>query len=338
MALLTASGSLRVGGLSSALWLLLLSVAIGPGCHLLIDGELGAVRCDDEGAYGPPGCAEGEACRAGVCAAAGAPLGGPCAADTDCDGSAFCLDPAAAGEPSQPFCSTSCCASTDCGPARHGLVCWSPSEGVGGLCWSAADLGRPAPGAGHGGDPCSGDGDCRSGVCADGRCADGCCDGSYCREGTICRVKSTPVSKGEGWACGAPPSTSASGNCNSNDDCATGRCVLLAADLPYCLEPCCSSSQCPRVAYDGQMYRLGCSPLGAGLRGCATLLPPSASGEVGSPCVDGEDCRSGLCIEGPDGSICSDLCCDDASCGDLSAFACRPGPLAGSWALRCVPR
>jgi hypothetical protein len=92
------------------------------------------------------------------------------------------------------------------------------------------------------------------------------------------------------------------------------------------------------VPYNGEMYRLGCTSLGEGLRGCATLLPPTAAGEVGSSCALDEDCRSGLCLDHPDGRICSDLCCDDPSCGDPSAFACRPGPLGDSWALRCVPK
>ena len=36
-------------------------------------------------------------------------------------------------------------------------------------------------------------------------------------------------------------------------------------------------------------------------------LPP----DFGAPCVDASDCSSGLCVEGPDGSVCTTLCSDD---------------------------
>ncbi|HNS99142.1 MAG TPA: hypothetical protein PKL73_19450 [Polyangiaceae bacterium] len=53
-------------------WLLGLGVMIGVGACQLVVGEtgLGTVRCQDEGAMGPPACAKGQTCVKGTCVVA----------------------------------------------------------------------------------------------------------------------------------------------------------------------------------------------------------------------------------------------------------------------------
>jgi hypothetical protein len=304
-------------------------------CSAVFDGELGVVACDDEGAYGEPACPTGETCVAGACAAVGMPIGGACTGDGECALPAHCFDPATVGQEGKRRCALSCCSSTDCGDVRFGQVCWPPPGGGGALCWSASELGRGALGEGRAGDVCANGAGCRSGVCNDGACADVCCDDANCPADEICRVKSVQqLASQDIWTCGPTGAQTSGGLCDSNDDCPSSQCVPTEPmpEVMICAQPCCSSAECSDVLVMGTPRQVACSIVGGELKSCGLLLPDTATGGVGADCSGDLECRSGRCMDG----YCTDLCCNDASCGDMSAFSCVPGPIGGSWGLRCV--
>lgn len=323
-------------------------LALG-ACHLVFDGDLGVVRCDRDGAWGPPSCPEGESCVAGVCTPVGAPKGAPCDGDEDCEAPSFCLDPAEFGFDGEPRCTSPCCSAGECGRADLGLVCWVPPGSAGAVCWPHEPIGRAVPGDGARGEGCDQDEDCRSGRCNEGRCFDTCCSDAGCEGLEVCRAGAVPEADAPGmdvgrvWQCGKPPTAGdVDQDCVADQNCRNNLCAITAIppdiEEEVCIRPCCSSRECGAVEAMGMPYPLACTVSPEGVRGCSLALPPSAKGEVGAPCDDDLDCRSGLCMSDDDGGFCSDLCCKDESCGDVSVFACRPGEVAGTWALRCVRR
>ncbi len=329
--------------LSTARWLAtaasLAAVAVlAGGCHRMFDGEVQGFRCEAEGTYGPPACPAGETCVAGACTAIGAPFAAPCTSDGDCRDGTPCIDPADFGASGAPRCTELCCASSDCGAADNGTVCWLPPATTGGLCWPAAELGREAPGEGRPGASCKGPSDCRSALCEGGRCAGACCNDSYCDSDQVCRVRLSELAEREVFTCGLAAGPGTGGTCDSDDDCVSGRCVFGDDMVQICAEPCCSSRDCDSVYVGAALRPVACAVVAGNLRACSKLLPVTALGDVGAACVVGEDCRSGVCIEAGGRRICSDACCDDQSCGDAAAFACLPVQVGDTWALRCVPR
>ena len=70
------------------------------------------------------------------------------------------------------------------------------------------------------------------------------------------------------------------------------------------------------------------------------LLREDSIAAVGVACDTNEECRSGMCVNHPEQTqrFCSDVCCSEASCGDVSLFGCRPPAAGPSWALRCGPK
>jgi hypothetical protein len=323
----------------SASWIAALAV-VPLACHELYDGEIGVFRCEQGGAYGPPACPVGMTCLNGVCGNVGAPLGQGCVADADCRAGSFCLDPATMGVSGAPRCSRLCCASNECDEAGGGQVCWAPPNATGAVCWGAADVGRAPPGEGRQGASCMDGSTCRSGVCEGGRCADMCCSDSYCAADHVCRIKTSSLSERSVFGCGEEAGAKPTGVCNTDDDCVTGICADAGEGVSLCATPCCSSRDCTDVLVGGVQRKLACVPVeGFGaLRACSQLLAMGAEAVLGAACQDGGDCRSGLCIESEAGRICSDTCCEDASCGDSAAYACQPAQDGDTWALRCVPR
>ncbi len=321
-------------------WLLWTAAGLAsPFCHTVFDGVLGAYSCSEEGAIGPPGCPAEQTCVTGVCVAIGRPLGEPCGSDADCQPDAGCLSPTDFGQDDAPLCTRLCCASSDCGPPEAGLVCWPPPDGAGSLCWPASSLGRPLPGQSAAGDACSDDGECRSALCQQGRCLDTCCDDSYCpQDKDTCRVMASPLAEHDSWVCAPPPTNADADFCSSDDDCRSGACLSMEADVLLCAQPCCSSRECGTIYLGTSFEPLGCAPTEDGtLRACSKLLTEAATRELGAPCLEDGQCRSGLCyLASSDAPYCSDSCCTDESCGDTSAFACRPVEAGGTWALRCV--
>jgi MYXO-CTERM domain-containing protein len=54
--------------------------------------------------------------------------------------------------------------------------------------------------------------------------------------------------------------------------------------------------------------------------GGAPTPPPAGGGQIGDDCNTGDDCASGLCVDGGQGGFCSDACDDDGDCPD--GWAC----------------
>lgn len=328
MALLTSTRSLIRMIAAAAV----VTVAL-TGCHTVFDGELSSIACLDEGAQGPPGCPVGQRCLSGLCNDLGGGLGVACTADSDCE-SAFCLDPSRVGQSGAARCSQPCCASTDCGDPSLGQVCWTPGGGAGSVCWPASELEieqkRGDKGAS---EPCA-PGECRSGRCIEGTCLDTCCDDSYCGDDDICRVRMTELQEDEDtWTCATAVTQGDYGSCSTDGDCRTGTCVDLGEGLLICARPCCGSVECGTQFVEGVEHQLACQPLpGKALAACSKLLELESDGALGSPCGADQECRSGICAPG---GYCTDLCCDDASCGDTAQFACRPVQASGGWALQC---
>jgi hypothetical protein len=317
--------------LSRALSLPALFVWLAAGCEILVNGQLGDVRCQDEGQIGPPACPDRFECRSGLCIPS--LHGAPCAVDGDCAEGDFCLDPQAHGGAGVPQCSYLCCTSSDCDPDAD-AVCWVPPLGGGAFCRPAVDVGRAPGGARLALAACAADGDCRSGRCVDGRCADTCCSDTSCvAGGGTCRLDGPPHQDALGFWCGAPPGKLGRyAPCTKDADCASGLCVDFGNKLPQCSSPCCSSAECETFA--GMPVRcVMLTGAHAGVRGCLTQMV-AGQGAVGVPCKEDSECRGGMCL----GSVCSDLCCSDASCGDPTQSVCRPAIVGGVWALRCEPK
>ncbi len=320
---------------------------LGVGCEVLVDGKLGSVPCSDEGAIGPPACPEGAFCRDGTCIdmlPAERALGAPCADHEDCGALDFCLDPAVFDDERPRVCARACCTSSDCDPVRD-AVCWIPDGGGSGLCRVGRDVGRPEVGTRLSGATCAAPGDCRSGICNEGACVDTCCSDTNCAtSGAACRFTTDLVSAGPAWAC--QPVGQGEGRyfdeCAGNADCASGLCVYVGGTL-RCTIPCCSSDMCPAAPGD-VMQNVGCAEItvgeGSTVRACARPLPDHSFAAVGVPCATDDACRSGMCVKHPEQTqrFCSDVCCSEGSCGDVSSFGCRPHSTGPSWALRCEPK
>jgi hypothetical protein len=271
-----------------------------------------------------------------VCTEVGAPLGSPCTRDEECTVDAFCLDPKLVNGDGEPFCSRSCCSSFDCGDPKRGLTCFPPLDGAGTLCFPFTAAGRAAPGFLAAGDPCRDPSECRSGRC-DGECTDVCCSDATCpNPGHRCLVLPIAADNSDVWGCGKAPGRPAT-QCLEDDDCVTGRCLRLFPDLGICAEPCCSSNDCAPLVLGDHELPLACLATGTGsLRTCT--LPPMGAARLplGEACGSHAECESAYCHEDEAGAFCSDVCCDDTSCGDTIRFACRPVPADGNWILRCL--
>jgi hypothetical protein len=125
------------------------------------------------------------------------------------------------------------------------------------------------------------------------------------------------------------------------DSCASGECLPLLEEplepVNFCAVPCCTSFDCPTEVHEGLAYRLACAPTDSGLAACSSLVRHGSDGAVGTLCLDGFDCRSGVCIQTATGErYCTDTCCRDHDCGDTTRYACRPTTHGDKWALRCV--
>jgi hypothetical protein len=312
------------------------------GCSVLVDGDLPQVRCEAEGVVGPPACPAGSTCERGLCAVVTSTadrLGARCVDDSDCGTDGLCR--AAGPDEASRVCSRPCCASTECGPPKLGLVCAAiASPGAGRFCVPGAVIGRAKVGPSASGAVCDSDGACRSGWCEAGRCADACCSDTNCAAASAeatCRLGPSGAEPGakEGWVCRAPPSGELAdylGSCGSDADCGSGLCVSIAGSL-RCSKPCCESSACGAVP-EG-LIACGDVPHGGALvRACAPMLPLTALGAIGTHCTADEQCRGGLCGESGGERLCSDRCCTDAHCADR-AFACLPAPDDPTSALRC---
>lgn len=325
-----------------ALGYLGVGAALSFGCQLLFDGEIQEVRCLQEGVVGPPACPAGLGCQGGLCAAivpGTRQLGAICAGPGECADGLFCLDPADFGGEGVRVCSRPCCSSSECEDTTKGFVCWEPDLGGGSFCRSTAAIGRDSPGEGVVGEACFVDSYCRSGLCKNGACVDGCCADNDCVPlGGTCTLRVKVISSGTSWTCAAPVAKAAFLEpCAVDSDCTSNLCIDISGEM-LCSRPCCKSDECPDHVVAGLPGFLACSDVvhkGSFVRTCSRWVPESATAAVGAECTSDTQCRSGTCTPGPSGSFCTDVCCVDPSCGDLSRFVCRPGSLGENYALRC---
>ena len=312
---------------------MLLGFCWAVGCEALISGDLAAVHCEALGTIGPPACPIGSMCTEGLCVPT--KLGSVCDADGDCTAPEFCVDPASYGLAGPRRCSRTCCTSSDCDPNNND-VCWLDPVGAQGYCVSAALVDRKVVGCSRAWAPCRADADCRSSVCISGYCIDTCCSNTSCvaQGGTCQYLDPAPVDAGQpGFYCGASDAqaTTPYAACSLDTDCASGLCVefptslLIDAPGKRCTLPCCASTDCSTVSGVPDMDMV-CAELihnGSSVRACSPTIGVYGSGQVGTTCLQGSDCRSGRCVGMNGGLRCTDACCVDENCGD-SSFACRP--------------
>ena len=322
---------------------LVVLLAFASSCSALLGDQLAVIHCAAEDAFGAPTCPLGETCVAGACNAVGVPPGAQCAHDSECRAPASCTDTSSFDPGGGKRCLLPCRSSEDCLAPSEGLVCRPLDLAAASVCWPASELPpRAPPGKGPSGAACLTSGECRSGLCHEARCTDVCARDEDCVGlGTVCRVALTPLASTLTWTCSPAAADSSSGGpCAGDDDCRSGACTVMLGSERLCAAACCSSRECS--ALDGSVAptpgaQLACSKVN-GIRACSRVVSAAALGAVGSACGADEQCRSGLCAGEGGERYCSDLCCDDASCGDSGRFACRLVSLAGSWALRCVRR
>lgn len=257
----------------------------------------------------------------------------PCIKPSDCPGG-FCVD----GVCCTSACTSLCQACTaakrgsgvdgTCGNISVGLdpdnECAGTCNGFGGCSKGAILLGLAAD--------CSSGAQCASGACVDGVCCDSGCTGT-CKACTAA-VKGSGVDgvcdniaastdpenecaagdcNGAG-ACGLPPGASPNGSqCSSGNTCLSGFCVDGVCCNSACTTTCmaCSASKkgsgangmCGSVAGgtdpDNECALGNCDGSGA----CSA----SFGATTGAPCVNGNDCQSGFCVDS--------VCCDNACTG-----------------------
>lgn len=322
---------------------LFVSIGCASACSVLLGEPLVLIHCEAEDGFGAPSCLEGDTCVAGTCRTVGRPPLAACDTDADCRVPAGCVETSSFVPGGQKQCILTCRSSEDCLSPSQGLVCRPLELAATAVCWPAEALPpRVAPGTVPAGAACVSSGECRSGLCHETRCTDVCAlDEDCAQSGTVCRVAATPLGASPGWTCAPGSADSARvGRCKLATDCHSGACSLTIEGQTYCAASCCSSRECGPLlsgATGEPTLQLACSKLN-GLRACARVVPASASGVVGQACASDDECRSGSCFGEGTSRYCSDLCCDDASCGDVKRFACRSIAIGGSWALRCVAK
>lgn len=252
----------------------------------------------EDGGCGPGAyCRERAACGEGWCRPGEpgeAPGGQPCDDDLDC-ASLACRDP---GD-GVPRCTTPCtldqleCAA---GEVCVGLEC-------GGGCFPL-DVAAGPRGLG---EPCAGDGDCRSGRCEHET------DRSYCT--AACDPASAPCPEAmhcRSGGCVLGPRGDAGFLCVTDDDCEAGLfCWTERNGAPVCTERCS----------DRRTYCVSGTACDFELEVCVPDAP--TLGEACDP-ARADACAQGQCVEAAGGWVCSVPC--DEACPD--GFVCTLG--AGS--------
>jgi hypothetical protein len=225
-------------------------------------------------------------------------------------------------------------------------VCWVPAVGGGNFCRDSRLLGLHFTGQNKGGEPCTSGGQCRSGSCSVEQhiCIDPCCSDTNCAGAdALCRLGDGV--QGSAFTCEqVTEKKQLYETCAKDAECSSGLCIDIG-DAKRCSQPCCSSTACGLVEIAGGPRMVSCDNVerdGTLVRACAGIVPDSGIKVVGEPCTKNEECRSARCVIHGEASLCSDVCCTDASCGDPTSFVCRPSHLVSgpgpSWALRCQPK
>jgi hypothetical protein len=258
-------------------------------------------------------------------------LGCNCLTNASCNADLFCGSDSVLGDAVKgtgPLCTKPCCKSEDC-PAD--FVCYGPGTG-GTYCVRPGLLPRgSANGASKGGAACTTAESCRSGVCNGSIskvCTDTCCSDSDCTAPAICRRIS--VENHNVFACAVPPAGTLGNDsaCSVSADCNSGMCV--GSGFGQCKPHGCGKATClaqrpPSSGFGTCSYlQTSGAPeyLGACLHNAENPDGPPGTGDVGTTCTSGSDCKTAFCD--PIAKKCTDVCCVDTDCANYPGTKCRP--------------
>ncbi len=300
-------------------WLALVVVGAGACQFVVGETELGTVRCQDEGAVGPPACAAGQTCVNGVCVVSG---GGGTGGGTGATGGTGGTEVTG-------------------GTGGVGGATGGTGGETGGTGGATGGTGGETGGTGGetggtGGDTGGTGGDTGgTGGTAAGGTGGTDVDASVPlkKYGEICSVTEPCEAT---YVCttrvGATNPRCAL-HCCSNGDCDTGSaCVPTKAGSSACFveepgsaQPCCTDQNCNDAA---------CS-----WSGSAWQCSDSTGGVTGDACGSDGDCRSANCtkyVEGFDTfQKCMGPCCKDSDCGaDARCDYLEDGP---QLIRQCIP-
>ena len=238
--------------------------------------------------------------------------GDPCTANTDCTTN-MCFN---------KVCRVSCTVAnpTQC---ASGQDCQSTGTTGKGVCVPGS--GKKANGA-----ACGDALECTSEACISGFCRAKCVNKTDCPSGQGC------IAQPDGFSACVPGSGGKlpiGSQCTATTDCVTGsNCVKLNANdvLSTCRKPCVTTSDCGADM---------CAKMADGSQAC---IPVTANKQpIGGTCDASDACGSGLCVAGPGGQTCTQVCTvsDPTTCP--CGFECLNTTAGGlcfaGKKLACVP-
>ena len=156
------------------------------------------------------------------------------------------------------------------------------------------------------GSTCADASECQSDTCINGFCRATCVNKSDCPTGQGCLAQPDGTS-----ACipGTGGKLPAGSLCTSTTDCATGTCVKVNASdaQAACRNPCVNG---------GCAAGESCQDVATGAQAC---IPDAAVKKaVGDTCATSDACDSNLCVAGPGGQTCTQVC----TVGDSTTCPC----------------
>lgn len=325
-------------------------------CSLMVgEADLASVQCMQEGVVGPPACKEGQACLAGRCQ--------PCSAveacgdnlDNDCNGkpddgcsAAGSGGASGGGSAGKAGSEQGGSAGLDASPDQSvggssGQAGEGGGAGQGGVAGQGGEAGASggASGGGAGGGAVGGAGGqptvaalgegCSSRPCQQGLfcgtvnpiknvCSKACCTSEDCGDnnGFVC----TGAFGGGVCALSVKPQGSLPGGaeCLDDDNCRSGRCVSERCSDTCCTQDdCASGTSCAVRDDDTSIWE--CQVFGA-----------DHTGNAGTTCSNGSDCKSNLCF-----ITCLGPCSNDDDCMFYCSYHSILGARACSLATQESP-
>jgi hypothetical protein len=269
-------------------------------------------------------CAEGEDCeeiddQTGLGRCGGGPVVADCQQNQDCPAS-------------EPVCLLGACVA--CASDRH---CDEGQTCIGNRCVEAADecvehsdcaAGQlcenrrcvdDEPGCRSDAD-CVGEQQCRDGACVT-VAPGGCNHDGECPDDQACQNRQC-VPRGQGGNLAYGVATQAASSCQS------GYAGVWNNEV-FCSQPCGHGADCPLGSMCTTLLASSISFCVPGVRAQATFSSPE-----NQPCAGAGDCRSGICANTQQGSVCQKDCRRDSHCGNNQA--CMAADLDGRGAIARV--
>lgn len=187
------------------------------------------------------------------------------------------------------------------------------------------------------GQACALSSECRSGDCVtEGTtkyCSDKCTHEAGCSSTTTCAVRKDPITSGpfiQGYYLSSycrldtlVTATKTTGQACTGSECRAGTDACFNGK---CIEPCCSSADCPggtTCSVAGPKSATG-YVAGTGGPSIVSVVPAcitsTAARTSGQSCSANSECKSGLCEKTR--SVCIDVCCNDSTCPN--GTTCEP--------------